>query len=422
MGTNTGTRARDRLRERAVGPVCAVLAFCVVSAGLLASPSAGWCAVLPMMVAVLGALAVAALHARARIIPVAAAVVAVSSALGTLLGAPPAPEAATGVATLVEITGLLLLVCLVARYAGTRQAFALCTVLGVLASTALLRLHLPPTALEAAAQSSFFALGAIAAAATGGGLRALETRRIRAVHDARLSQRLQLAGDLHDFVAHDVSGIVALAQAAQVIGVDRPEKIMPLLQQIETSGLQALGSMDRTVHMLRSSDGTSPAGRGATDAPPPVAYGLEDIVDAVDRFRTAGRAEVRLDMDRSPERIGRIPREVASTAHRVVVEALTNIRRHAATAPWVTVSVTPAPECPRPVLTVSVTNGPPTGGETDGGHLGDRERPGASGLRGLAERARTLGGTLESGVHGEHEKHGERGEYGWRVTAVLPLD
>lgn len=59
------------------------------------------------------------------------------------------------------------------------------------------------------------------------------------------------------------------------------------------------------------------------------------------------------------------------------------------------------------------------------GHLGDRERPGASGLRGLAERARALGGTLEFGVHGEHEKHGEHGEHGergWRVTAVLPLD
>ncbi|MFB8213185.1 sensor histidine kinase [Streptomyces anulatus] len=439
MGTNTGTRARGRLRERAVGPVCAVLAFCAVPAGLLAGPSAGWRAALPMTVAVLGALAVASLHTRDRLITVAATAVAVSSALGTLFGDPPTLATATGVATLVEITGLLLLVCLVARYAGTRQAFVLCTVLGALASTALLRLQLPPTVLEAAAQSSFFALGAIAAAATGGGLRTLETRRIRAVYEARRSQRLQLAADLHDFVAHDVSGIVVLAQAAQVIAADRPEEVLPLLRQIEASGLQALGSMDRTVHMLRSSDGTAPTGRGATnaagvadatgatgatDASPPVAYGLEDIVDAVDRFRTVGRAEVRLDMDRSPELIGRIPREVASTAHRVVVEALTNIRRHAGNAPWVTVTVsaTPGPEHPRPVLTVSVTNGPPTGGETAGGHLGDRERPGASGLRGLAERARTLGGTLESGVHGKHGENGENGKHGWRVTAVLPLD
>lgn len=414
MATNTANRARGRLRERAVGPVCATLASfaVVVPAGLLMGPSAGWRAVLPMTVAVLGALAAASLRTRDRIIPAVAAVVAVSSALGTLFGAPPAPETATGVATLVEITGLLLLVCLVARYAGTRQAFALCTVLGVLASTALLRLHLPPTVLEAAAQSSFFAIGAIAAAATGGGLRALETRRVRAVHEARLGQRLQLAGDLHDFVAHDVSGILVLAQAAQVIGADQPEKIMPLLQQIETTGLQALGSLDRTVHMLRSPDGTPPAGPGPSDASQPAAYGLEDIVAVVDRFRAAGRAEVHLDLGGLPEQRGRVPREVASTAHRVVVEALTNVRRHAGSAPWVTVAVTLGPEPPDPVLTVSVANGSAAVSETGGGHLGDRGRHGSSGLEGLAEHARALGGTLEFGVHGEH---------GWQVTAVLPL-
>ncbi|MFJ7416290.1 sensor histidine kinase [Streptomyces sp. NPDC098077] len=413
MGTNTGSFAPARLRERTVGPVCAVLALLAVPAGLLSGPSAGWRAVLPMVVAVLGALAVASLHGRDRLVPAAAAVVAVGSALGTLFGAPPAREAATGVATLVEITALLLLVCLVARYAGsTRHAFVLCTVLGVLASTALLRLHLPPTAREAAAQSSFFALGAIAAAAAGGGLRALETRRIRAVHEARLSQRLQLAGDLHDFVAHDVSGIVVLAQAAQVIGAEQPEKIAPLLQQIEASGLQALGSLDRTVHMLRSSEETAPAGRGATDASPPVAYDLADIVDVVDRFRAAGRTDVRLDIGGLPEQLDRIPREVASTAHRVVVEALTNVRRHAGGAPWVTVSVTPDPDRPEPVLSVSVTNGPATVGEPGDGRLGDRGRHGASGLAGLATRTRALGGTLEFGVHGEH---------GWQVTAVLPL-
>ncbi|WP_203687283.1 histidine kinase [Streptomyces sp. SID14515] len=457
MGTNTGNRIQSRLRDRVVGPVCAILAFCAVPAALLAGPSAGWRAALPMMTAVLGALAVAGLHTRDRVVPTAAVVVAVSSALGTVFGDPPAPERATGAATLVEIAAVLVLVCLVARYAEVRQSSVLCTVLGVLASTALLRLQVPPTALEAAAQSAFFALGAVAAAATGGGLRSLETRRIRAVHEARRSQRLQLAGDLHDFVAHDVSGIVALAQAAQVIGTDRPDQVLPLLRQIEASGLQALGSMDRTVHMLRSSDGTDPDGRGTAEASPqPQDYGLEDIVDVVDRFRAAGRADVRLDLDRSPEQIGRVPREVAGTAHRVVVEALTNVRRHASTAPWVTVSVVtapaaPGPEHPEPVLTVSVTNGCPSVGETGGRRFGDRGRHGATGLEGLAERARALGGTLDFGAHGkpakqgeqgeqsEHRDHGEQGEQGehgwhgeqgwhgehreqgWHVTAVLPL-
>ncbi|MET8091475.1 histidine kinase [Micromonospora sp. NPDC005220] len=412
MGTNTVGHALSRLLERAVGPACAVLAFFVVPAALLAGPAAGWRAVLPMMVAVLGALAVAALHTRDRVVPVVAVVVVVSSGLGTVLSEPPTLEQATGVATLLEITGLLLLICLIARYAEIRQAFVFCTVLGVLASTALLRLQVPATAMEVVAQSVFFALGAVAAAAGGGGLRTLETRRIRAVHEARRSQRLQLAGDLHDFVAHDVSGIVVLAQAAQVISAAQPEKVLGLLQQIEASGRQALDSMDCAVHMLRSSDGTSPRDWGSTDETQLVTYGLEDIEGVVDRFRASGRADVRLHLDRSPERLPRVPREVASTAHRVVVEALTNVRRHAGTTPWVTVSVTPDFAKPEPMLIVSVTNGTPSVREAGGGHFGDRWGTAATGLEGLAERARALGGSLEYGGHGEH---------GWRVTALLPL-
>ncbi|GAB2597270.1 hypothetical protein Aab01nite_72770 [Paractinoplanes abujensis] len=315
--------------------------------------------------------------------------------------------------TLVEIAGLLLLICLVARYAETRQAVVLCVVLGVLASTALFRLQIPPTATETAAQGAFFALVAVAAAATGGALRRLETRRFQAVHEARLGQRLQLAGDLHDFVAHDVSGVVALAQAAQVIGAEKPEKLLLLLQQIEACGLQALGSMDRTVGILRSGDATAVLGREAADETQRECHGLDDIADIVDRFRAAGPADVRLIVDRSGEEIRRVPREVASTGHRLVVEALTNIRRHAGSTPSVTVSVVVGSERSQPVLTVSVINGPPRVIEPGGSPFGDRGHHRSTGLEELAGRVRALGGTLEFGVHGGH---------GWRVTAHLPMD
>ncbi|GCB49955.1 sensor histidine kinase [Streptomyces sp. NL15-2K] len=415
MATRTGNHVQSRLRSQVVGPVCAALAAGAVVATLFVGPSAGWRAALPMAVSILGALAVTGLHARGRVVPTAAVVVAVSATLGTVFGDPPAREQATGVVTLVEIAATLLLVCLVARYAEVRTAVALCTVLGILASTMLLRLQVPPTALEAAAQSAFFALGAVAAAAVGGYLRALESRRVRSVHEARRNQRLQLARDLHDFVAHDVSGIVVLAQAAQVVGADQPEKVLPILRQIEASGLQALGSMDRTVHMLDASDGTAAAARGEAGEGQPQAYGLPDIVDVIDRFRDAGRAEVRLDIDLSSDQVARVPREVASTAHRVVVEALTNVRRHAGTTPWVRVSVLPESSGRVPVLTVSVTNGAPSLSESGSGPLGERGRrggTGGTGLEGLAERARALGGSLDFGGHEEG---------GWRVTAVLPL-
>lgn len=412
-GTETGNHVESRLRRGVITPVCVVLAASAVVAGVLVGPATGWRAALPMAVAVLGTLAVIGLHARDRVLTTAAVVVAVSSALGTVFGDPPVREQATGVATLVEIAAVLLLICLVARYAEARRAVVLCTVLGILASTLLLRLQVPPTALEAAAQSAFFALGAIAAAAVGGCLRALESRRVRSVREARRNQRLQLARDLHDFVAHDVSGIVVLAQAAQVVGAEQPEKVLPILKQIEASGLQALGSMDRTVHMLDTSDETASGARDTAGAGQSQAYGLPDIVDVIGRFRDAGRAEVSLDIDLSPEQVSRVPREVASTSHRVVVEALTNVRRHAATAPWVRVSVLPDVSGRVPVLAVSVTNGAPSTGEAGAGHLGERGRRGGTGLEGLAERVKALGGSLDVGGHGEG---------GWRVAAVLPVD
>jgi signal transduction histidine kinase len=405
----THTHLGNHVHGRVLRPLTAALAGATVVGGLLAGPVAGWRAVVPMTVAVLGALAVTGWRDRVPVLPVALVTMA-ASALGTVLGDPPVQRQSTGLVTLLEIAATLLLVCLLARYAAARYAALLCTALGILASTVILRLQVPPTAMEAAAQSAFFALGAVAAAAVGGYLRVLESRRLRSVHDARRDQRLQLARDLHDFVAHDVSGIVVLAQAAQVVGADQPEKVLPILRQIEQAGLQALGSMDRTVRML--DDSTSAAAPAAGEGKAK-AYGLPDIADVVDRFRGAGRSEVRLELDLTPEQVARVPREVASTAHRVVVEALTNIRRHAAATPLVSVSVLPDLTAEEPVLVVSVSNRAPSITEPGGGLLGDGgRRGGGTGLAALAERAGALGGSLEYGAHTEG---------GWRVRAVLPL-
>ncbi|WP_330330492.1 histidine kinase [Streptomyces sp. NBC_00536] len=401
---------RHRLRGLGPSVLCAVLGAGALTAALLAAPAAGWRAVLPMAVAVVAALALTCFPARVPLAATATAV-AVTSALGTAAQVPPpagTQPGPAGLLALVEAAALLVLVLLLARRAPARQAVVLGSVTGLLESTVVLRLQLPPTFLEAAAQSAFFGLGAIGAAAVGGYLRTLESRRLRAVRDARRTQRLQLARDLHDFVAHDVSGIVVLAQAAQVVGATQPERILPLLAQIEAAGLQALGSMDRTVHMLDGADAGSAGGRAGEGQPQ--AYGLADIVDVIDRFRAAGRAEVDLDIDLSPAHVARVPREAASTAHRAVVEALTNIRRHAPTTPLVRVRVLPDLSGPVPVLAVSVTNGPPS--LQDGGQGERVRRGGGSGLAGLAERAAALGGTLDFGV---------RPDGGWRTSAALPI-
>ncbi|MDJ0382282.1 histidine kinase [Streptomyces sp. G-G2] len=404
---------RHRLRSAAPSVLCGVLGAGALAAALLAAPSAGWRAVLPMVVAVTAVLALTAFPARVPL-TATAVTVAVTSALGTAAQMPPPAESQPhpgAPLALIEAAALLVLVLLLARRAPVRRAVVLGSVTGLLESTVVLRLQLPPTVLEAAGQSAFFALGAVGAAAVGGYLRTLESRRLRAVHDARRTQRLQLARDLHDFVAHDVSGIVVLAQAAQVIGAAQPDKVLPLLAQIEAAGLQALGSMDRTVHMLDGADGDAASGdAGHSGEGQPQAYGLADVVDVIDRFRDAGRAEVDLGIDLSPGHVGRVPREVAATAHRAVVEALTNIRRHAPTTPLIRVRVLPDLSGPVPVLAVSVTNSAPSISEAGLGERG--RRGGGSGLAGLAERVAALGGTLDFGVQADG---------GWRTSAALPI-
>ncbi|MBD0691296.1 sensor histidine kinase [Streptomyces sp. CBMA123] len=219
-------------------------------------------------------------------------------------------------------------------------------------------------------------------------LRGLDEGRKRAVVEARRAQRLELAHDLHDFVAHDVSGMVAQAQAGAYLASVDPARAVAMFERIEQAGQRALASLDRTVQLLRTEEGT---GR----SPQP---GLSELAEVAERFTASGGAEVRLELPDQP-----VPREVGGTVHRIVVEALTNVRRHAQSAHRIDVRA-------RRVggwLELTVTN--------DGrapGPAGRPRRGGGSGLPGLAARVEALGGTFEAGAY-EQEA--------WRVTARLPL-
>ncbi|MFE6503426.1 sensor histidine kinase [Kitasatospora sp. NPDC057738] len=220
-------------------------------------------------------------------------------------------------------------------------------------------------------------------------LRGLDEVRNKAVAEARRAQRLELAHDLHDFVAHDVSGMVAQAQAgAYLAGID-PARAAEMFQRIEQAGQRALASLDRTVQLLRSEES---GGRG----PQP---GLAELAEVAERFTATGGAEVRLELPEEP-----VPREVEGTVHRIVVESLTNVRRHAPAAREIEIRARRSGGG----LELTVTN--------DGrapGPAGRPRRGGGSGLPGLAARVEALGGSLEAGPH-EREA--------WRVTAVLPLE
>ncbi|MDH6143725.1 signal transduction histidine kinase [Kitasatospora sp. GP30] len=289
----------------------------------------------------------------------------------------------SGLAGVLELLALLLLVALAVR-AG-RQQLALAPA-GLAALLWPLRFMHPPTWTEQVQLLGFGTGGLAVAALVGRYLGALDQRRHREVAATRRAQRLELAHDLHDFVAHDVSGMVAQAQAGAILAQQHPEQAAAVFQRIEQAGQQALTALDRTVRLLRTE-------QQAGEREPQ--HGLDELPALTDRFIAAGSVEVRL---RSSAR--QVSREVGATAYRIVVEALTNVRRHAATATRVEVSVRS------------------TGGQlevriTDDGRPGDRRtrRDGGHGLAALGARVEALGGTFNSG----------RTEDGWQVQALLPL-
>ncbi|MFE7188318.1 sensor histidine kinase [Kitasatospora sp. NPDC057541] len=291
---------------------------------------------------------------------------------------------------LLELALLLLLVVVALRAEGGRRgAVAVWTVGGAVAlwPSRFQAIEGPQDALTLFGFGSAFALPAVL---VGLYLRGLDEARRRSVSAARRSQRLELAHDLHDFVAHDVSGMVAQAQAGMVLAASDPVRAAALFERIEQAGLQALASLDRTVQLLRSEDADGPE-RG----PQP---GLAELTQLTQRFADSGGVAVRLD---APAEEPGVPREVAATAYRVVVEALTNVRRHAPAARVVEVRV--RREGRR--LSVRVRD--------DGGAAAQPSGPrrGGSGLAGLAARVEALGGTLAAGREGG----------GWQVAVTMPL-
>ncbi|MFC9818960.1 response regulator [Streptomyces erythrochromogenes] len=146
--------------------------------------------------------------------------------------------------------------------------------------------------------------------------------------------------------------------------------------------LEALVSMRRLVKILRENDdGSTPATATATT---PVA-GLADIRGLTERFSRTGPPVV-LSIENGLE--DRLPAHVAATAHRIVLEALTNTAKHAATATAVRVTLRIVPAG----LEVRIAD--------DGGRparLSEKARGGGYGLAGMTERAEALGGHFTAG-------------------------
>ncbi|KMS76192.1 histidine kinase [Streptomyces viridochromogenes] len=221
-------------------------------------------------------------------------------------------------------------------------------------------------------------------------LRTMDYRRTLAVSETRRAERVAIAADLHDFVAHHVTGILVQTQMARMMARTQPQDIDPVLAGIERAATEALASMRRTVGVLRDT------GEDADRRP---VGDLAGIADLTDGFASPVQ---RVTLHRDPAVSDDLPHEVQTSAFRVVQEALTNIRRHAADAAHVEVLL--RDDAGRLVVSVADDG-------RGGTQLPAAAHGGGFGLVGLKERVTALGGELHAGP---------RGGVGWEVRAVIP--
>jgi signal transduction histidine kinase len=354
------------------------------------------------MAEVISALATAAVlvpaHAQeTRPLPI------VAIALGGYAGLLTAAEAATRTSTeswgLAETAALLGVLFVTARRGAPRLAAAASIVVAGAIVTQPLANSGAMGSLSNATVTlmQLLALLAVAATVAGGFLRFSDLNRLRQLATLRAEQRAEFARDLHDYVAHHVTGIVVQAQGAQIIAEQDASQTVRALEQIERAGVETMAAMRRMVAVLRDPVGTGAAPAGPV-APLP---GIADLAPLVERFTAAGGPTARLVVNGS---LDALPAEVTSSAYRVVMEALTNVRRHAATATVVDVSISRGAQW----LLVRVEN--------DGQHprrgRAVRSQHGGFGLIGLGERLAAIDGRVQAGP-------GTNG--GWAVEATLPL-
>jgi signal transduction histidine kinase len=227
-------------------------------------------------------------------------------------------------------------------------------------------------------------------------------------------ERVRIARELHDIVAHGVSLMTIQIAAARRVAATKPDAADQALSAAEQAGRQSLAELRSLLAVLRSADASLGAASARPDsaaagrsgaatiadevAPTAPLPRLADLDDLVDNLRLAG-------LDASLTITGEPPSAVAPgvelACYRVVQESLTNVVRHAPGA-RVVVDVDYAPDGIDIVV------------DDDGaGHMVVRPATTGHGLLGMRERVAAGGGTLEA----EPRTTGP----GWRVHARFPL-
>ncbi|HQR28146.1 MAG TPA: sensor histidine kinase [Nocardioides sp.] len=207
----------------------------------------------------------------------------------------------------------------------------------------------------------------------------------RQLAEIRNQERVGLARELHDTVAHHVSAIAVQAQAGRAVADTSPEAAVATLAAIESEASRTLAEMRAMVRVLRDGQATEYAPQaGIADLS---ALASSDDIPVVQVTLTG--------------ELGHLPRGIDAAVYRLARESLTNALRHAHHAGRVLIEVAGEPD----VVRLRVADD----GEPDPSSVA---APGF-GLIGMAERAQLLGGTLSAGPSPGG---------GWTVRAEFPRE
>ncbi|MEE4418043.1 sensor histidine kinase [Streptomyces bugieae] len=216
--------------------------------------------------------------------------------------------------------------------------------------------------------------------------------RAQEVAEAVTAERLRIARELHDMVAHSIGIIAIQAGVGSRVIQTQPAEAREALRAIEATSREALSGLRRTLVSLRQAERDVTASKQSPLAPAP---GLADLERLAATTTDAG---VRVEVHRSGKQRP-LPADIDLSAYRIVQEALTNVVRHAGTGSC-RVAIGYGDE----ELSVEVV-------DEGRGATGDGSTHGF-GLVGMRERVGLLGGHLSTGP---------RPEGGFRVAARLPL-
>lgn len=228
----------------------------------------------------------------------------------------------------------------------------------------------------------------------------LREQSVELARRAVIDERLRIARELHDVVAHHISAVGVQAAAARLVQPRDPARTASILHSIEESARQAVGETRSLLRVLRHEDATSSSGEGARERSPDPS--LRDIPALVQQSARAGVLVELIVAEHEQEFLQTLGPGLSLALYRIAAESLANVRKHS-TARTAVLSLRSGQTKEGTWVEIEVT---------DDGNPRPGTRGTGFGLRGIRERSELHQGIVDIGP---------RSPSGWRTRARLRL-